>query len=134
MTLFSLHNVSKHYGEVEVLSQVSMQLDKAEKAGLVGANGTGKTTLLKIILGLEKQDDGAVHTARGLSVGYLSQRPELVAETSLWHCLEQSAGEVARLKQQLSDLEHQMASKNAREDQEGLNELIERYGRLIQRF
>ncbi len=134
MTLFSLRNVAKYYGEVEVLSDVSMQLDKAEKAGLVGANGTGKTTLLKIIKGLENPDDGVVHTARGLSTGYLSQRPELVSESTLWHFLEQSAGEVVELKQQLSDLEHQMASKNARENQELLDELMVRYGRLTQRF
>lgn len=134
MALFNLQGVSKFFGDVEVLRDVSMQLDRGEKAGLVGANGTGKTTVLRIILGLESLDYGEVFRTRGLSIGYLSQRPELKAGMALWDYLEKSAGDILELKQKISDLEQQMASLEGRENPEKLNELMERYGKLTQLF
>ncbi len=134
MALFNLQEVSKFFGNVEVLRNVSMQLNRGEKAGLVGANGTGKTTVLKIILGLERHDAGEVVSARGLSVGYLSQRPELAAGMTLRAYLENAAGDILNLKQKLSHLEQQMASPDERENPEKLNQLMERYGKLTQLF
>jgi ATP-binding cassette subfamily F protein 3 len=134
MSLFSLHNVTKFFGENEVLSSVSMQLEPGEKAGLVGANGTGKTTILKIIRGKEEYDGGKVFRSRGLSIGYLSQQPEYIFGATLQQYLELAVGDLADLKQKISFLEQEMASTEAKENPKTLGELMHRYGRLCSLF
>ncbi len=134
MALCSLRDIAKSFGEVEILSGVSMQLEREDKAGLVGANGSGKTTLLKVIMGLEKQDKGEVLTARNLSTGYLSQRPEIRAGITLGNYLERAAGDIVQLQEMLAALELQMASTAARENPDLQNDLLDRYSKLSQHF
>lgn len=134
MSLLSLHNITKSYGENEILSSVSMQLEPGEKAGLVGANGAGKTTLLRIIMEMEEIENGGIFRSQGLSIGYLSQRPEQMARASLWQHLESAAGNLTALKDKLGLLEEEMASTQAQKDQKLMQELVHRYGRLSHFF
>lgn len=75
MHLLSVENISKNYGEKKLLNGVSLGLNEGDKIGLIGLNGTGKSTLLKIIANVEKADRGTI--IRGTSVGieYLPQNP-----------------------------------------------------------
>src|SRR5690349_1377981 len=70
-----LENVQRHYGAQEVLRGVTAQIDPGEKVGLVGRNGGGKTTLLRLIEGLEKPDGGKVTLRKGTSLGHVPQTP-----------------------------------------------------------
>src|SRR3954466_14820851 len=71
--LLSAEQVSKSYGDNQVLNQVSLTLQDGQKLGLVGANGVGKSTLLKIIVGEIEADSGKVTLAQGIRLGYLPQ-------------------------------------------------------------
>ena len=71
--LFRLSNVEKSYGGYEVLRGVSFQVNPDEKIGLVGRNGSGKTTIFRIITGAESPDAGEVHTINDLKLGLLEQ-------------------------------------------------------------
>ena len=75
--LINLERVSKAYGVRPLLTEVSLGLLAGERIGIVGRNGDGKTTLLRIMTGLEEPDTGRVSRRRGVLVGYLHQGDDL---------------------------------------------------------
>jgi ATP-binding cassette subfamily F protein uup len=75
--LVNLERVSKSYGVRPLLDEVSLGVGEGQRIGVVGRNGDGKTTLLRIIGGLEEPDRGRVSHSRGLHLGYLTQGDEL---------------------------------------------------------
>lgn len=74
MTIVELRNITKTYGPVNVLNNISLQIDSDEKIAVVGVNGSGKTTLLSIIHGTLTPDSGIVRVEKGIKIGYVSQR------------------------------------------------------------
>ena len=75
MNILTLEKVTKGFGEKELFRDVTFGIHEGDKIGIVGINGTGKTTLLKMIAGLEEADAGSVIKANGIHIGYLSQNP-----------------------------------------------------------
>lgn len=73
MNLISLENIFKSYGEKIILNNISLGINDGEKIGVIGINGTGKSTLLKITAGIEHYDSGNIITSNNLTVNYLSQ-------------------------------------------------------------
>ena len=71
--ILSVNNIDKTFVDNHILKGVSFHLNENDKAALIGVNGCGKTTLLKIIMGLEHADNGEVTMSKDLSVGYLPQ-------------------------------------------------------------
>ena len=87
--MIQISDVTKSYGDTSVLDSVSFVLNRGERAGLIGPNGCGKTTLLKIIVGQEHPDRGSVHfTAPDLSVAYLPQGAEYPPHASVSQVME----------------------------------------------
>jgi ABC transport system ATP-binding/permease protein len=76
MAVLSLSNAHLAYGHVALLDGASLSLDPGERIGLIGRNGTGKSSLLKIIAGLEKLDDGLLQQTQGLRIRYVPQEPQ----------------------------------------------------------
>ncbi|QCK14741.1 ABC-F family ATP-binding cassette domain-containing protein [Mangrovivirga cuniculi] len=77
MSLISADNLEKYYGERKLFSSVSFEINPGEKIALVGANGTGKSTLMKILNGQESKDKGEIRQKNNLSISYLPQQPEV---------------------------------------------------------
>lgn len=75
MNLLTMENVSKSYTERMLFDHISLGINEGDKIGVIGINGTGKSTLLKIIAGLEEPDDGAVIKGNKLRIAYLAQTP-----------------------------------------------------------
>src|SRR5208282_1426061 len=75
MILFDVKGIQKHYGPEPVLDGVTFELRPGERIGLVGPNGTGKTTLIKILAGREEADGGSIVSHPSLHFGYLEQVP-----------------------------------------------------------
>ncbi len=75
MNLITLENISKSYSEKKLLEDISLGINDKEKIGLIGINGTGKSTLLKIIAGAEIPDDGTITKANKVRIEYLPQNP-----------------------------------------------------------
>ncbi|GAA0732581.1 ABC-F family ATP-binding cassette domain-containing protein [Clostridium oceanicum] len=73
MNLICLENICKTYGEKILLKDANLNIDSSEKIGIIGVNGTGKSTLLKIVAGIESFDKGNIITSNDLSLSYLSQ-------------------------------------------------------------
>ncbi|MGF9887740.1 ABC-F family ATP-binding cassette domain-containing protein [Priestia megaterium] len=76
MKMLTVENLTKTYGEKELFHQLTFTITENERIGLIGVNGTGKSTLLKIIAGLELGDEGAIVHAKDYSVTYLPQHPD----------------------------------------------------------
>ena len=76
MNLLNIEHVTKIFGEKRIFDDVSYGIHAGDKIGIIGINGTGKTTLLKIIAGLEEPDEGQVICQNGLRITYLPQNPE----------------------------------------------------------
>ena len=83
MSLLILENVHRHYGAQEVLRGATVQIDPGEKVGLVGRNGGGKSTLLRLIEGLEAPDAGRITLRKGTSLGHVPQTPNFPAGVSI---------------------------------------------------
>ena len=83
MSLVRLENVTKLYDPDLILDDISVSIEHSDRIGLIGRNGTGKTTLIKIVTGLLANFKGKVVSARGLRIGYLSQEPELAQDCTL---------------------------------------------------
>lgn len=107
--MIKARKLQKSYGALTVLSDVSFSLGRGQKAALVGHNGTGKTTLLKIIAGLETQDSGNIEVASDACIGYLPQDTSLTGNESIIGYLRNESGisvlerELDRLSSDLED-------------------------------
>ncbi|MGE4282784.1 MAG: ABC-F family ATP-binding cassette domain-containing protein [Clostridia bacterium] len=83
MNLLTAENISKSYSEKILLSSISIGISEGDKVGVIGINGTGKSTLLKILAGIEQPDQGKITTSNGLNIEYLSQTPHFVEDATI---------------------------------------------------
>lgn len=131
MILISAQEIQKSFGAHEVLRGVSFSLQKGEKMGLVGVNGCGKTTLMRIITGEMEPDGGMVHKNRDLRIGYLKQVDDIALTDTVWGALLRVFEPVIAMEKRLKELEGQM-EHNA--DPETAMRLSSEYQRLLDRF
>ncbi|MBU5593905.1 ABC-F family ATP-binding cassette domain-containing protein [Amphibacillus sp. MSJ-3] len=83
MEILSIENLTKTYGDKILLNQISFSIASQERIGIVGVNGTGKSTLLKLIAGKEERDQGTMKHANDFTVAYLAQEPELQGDRTI---------------------------------------------------
>lgn len=83
MNILNIEQINKIYGEKIIFDNVSFGIHQGEKIGIIGVNGTGKTTLLKIIAGIEEPDSGEVICGNGIRVSYLPQNPEFPKDSTI---------------------------------------------------
>ena len=116
MSLVRLDHVTKSYDPYLILDEVSLSIEHGDRIGLIGKNGTGKTTLIEIIAGMIEDFKGNVGYAKRLQIGYLSQEPDLEADCSL----RQEMLKVFRERRDLED-EMLLLSEEMAEDSDLLN-------------
>ena len=87
MNLINIENLTKSYTERKLFNGASFSLQEGEKVGVIGINGTGKTTLLKMIMGEEETDEGTVTLANHVVLRYLPQHPEIAPDKSSLECV-----------------------------------------------
>ena len=83
MNILTVENITKSYGVRKLFDHTGFYLQEGEKAGIIGINGTGKSTLLKIIAGLEEPDEGNVIRANHVVIRYLPQNPEFAPQETV---------------------------------------------------
>ena len=102
-TMIRAKNISKGYGPVAVLSDVSFAIERGQRIALVGHNGTGKSTLLKILAGLEDADSGGVEASRSVRIGYLPQDTSLAGSETIEVYLRRVTG-VDAIEREMEEL------------------------------
>ena len=128
MSLIVGKNLSKVYGTNVVLERLSLRVGPKDRIGLVGPNGQGKTTLLRILLGDLQQTEGTLHRKSGLTVGYLQQDPPAARDVTLWQAMLDSLADVLRMEAELAELAGQIS------DDHQDPQLLKRYGQLQVEF
>ena len=112
MPLISLDNAQLAYGHVPLLDRAEFKLEKGERVGLLGRNGAGKTSLLKVIVGSVFLDDGIVWRAPGLRLGYVPQEPPLDDAATVFETVAGGLGDLQATLVEYHDVLHQLADPN----------------------
>src|ERR687897_1303433 len=133
MTLIALSSVEKFYGGRSVLRGLGMRVNAGARIGLVGANGAGKSTVLRILAGTEEVDAGEVIRRRGLSVANLPQYIEGDERTPI-EVVRAARPEISELQEELEACEEQLGSPVVAADLRRMQRVLERQDRLLRRF
>ena len=133
MPILSLNQVSRLFGSVQIFANVSLQIERGDRLALVGANGAGKTTMLRLMAGLDKPDAGTVTTSRGLKIGYLPQEAHFRSDRTLKEALLNVFSTLRRQAARLHELEAQLAASGSN-PADWQPAVLEEYTTLMARF
>jgi ABC transport system ATP-binding/permease protein len=149
MNILSLENVSKNFGVKPLFENVTVGLEESDKIGIIGANGSGKTTFLRVVAGFEEPDTGRVVRTGGKTLAFLAQNPTFnenatVLETifaassgvmrllrdyeTACHELERSGGADEKLLHKISELQHQLETTGGWEIETNARNVLTRLG------
>jgi len=132
MITCSVNQISKTYGANQIFEDMSFEIKDKDRVGLVGPNGCGKTTLLRLVSGMEQPDNGEIHWKKGLKIGYLAQIPEYEARMTTREVLMTAFDDLLDVQDEMKQMEVEMT--DAGEDSEQLEMLLAKYGVLQERF
>ncbi|OHX67254.1 energy-dependent translational throttle protein EttA [Flammeovirga pacifica] len=133
--IFSMAGVSKVYPpNKQVLKNIYLSFFYGAKIGVLGLNGSGKSSLLKIIAGVDKEYRGEVVFSDGYSIGYLEQEPQLDPEKTVKEIVQEGAQETVDLLQEFEEINLKFAEPEILEDPDAMNKLIERQGEVQEKL
>jgi ABC transport system ATP-binding/permease protein len=104
MALIVLTDAKLAFGHVDLLANTAFSLESGERVGLIGRNGTGKSSLLKILAGIEKMDDGLLQYQQGLRIAYVPQEPIFEAEETVFEAVSKGVAEAKALREEYETL------------------------------
>ena len=128
MSLITVIALSKSFGPLDLFSGVSFAVAKGARLALVGPNGCGKTTLLRILVGLDEPSGGTIGRARAIRVGYLPQEAEFEMDGTVWDACTSVLTDLIARQEELERLEAEMSDPDKRE------QALARYGPLQHEF
>lgn len=130
MILLSCNELKKEFNANKLFEGINLEIHEHEKIGLVGLNGCGKTTLLKMLQGEETIDKGTVNISKGTRIGYLEQQPKYPNKT-VKEVLLSAFKDINELSARMAIIEEKLSSCS---DNKVLSDLVELYGRLCEKF
>jgi ATPase subunit of ABC transporter with duplicated ATPase domains len=126
----ALKDVVKYYGANKVLDGVTFEVNTEDRVGIIGRNGEGKTTIFKVISGMEQNEEGTLTLRKGITIGYMEQVPVYNDDETVEQVLYSAFKEIITIKEKMQKLEQDM--KKVTEDQ--LENLMKKYGVLQSNF
>lgn len=128
--ILACHNISKAFGDQIIVKSGSFHIEEREKAALIGLNGAGKSTILKMIMKEIDVDNGEIIIAKGKSIGYLSQHQELTSENTILEEVKTAKADVIEMEKQIRVMEMEMKHLHG----EDLENRLHSYHLLTERF
>lgn len=126
----SINNLIKYYGATKIFENISFELKTGERTGLIGQNGCGKTTLMKVLMGVEDSHGGNISFRKGAKLGYLDQIYKSSPNTTVIDLLEESFENIWNLKSNLKTLEDKLKHLTGDELEAEMNN----YGLLLEQY
>ncbi|PGT67462.1 ABC transporter ATP-binding protein [Bacillus cereus] len=131
MTICSVNNVTKSFGGNIIFENISLEVKNGERVGLVGRNGSGKTTIFQLLTGMESLDAGAIHMKKGTRIGHVAQIPKFDEGMTVYDVLSSAFKAEKELEREMHTLEKHMAEER---EPSALQKLMERYGVIQEKF
>lgn len=130
MIELSVNELTKYYGANKIFESISFDVKTGERVGLIGSNGCGKTTIFKILMGVEDYASGEVAFRKGMSVGYLDQMPSYDDQIKAIDVMEMAFEEIFIIRGKMRLLEREFINL----DEEALERSLKQYGLLTEQF
>lgn len=128
--ILACHNISKSFGDQMIVKSGSFHIEEREKAALIGMNGAGKSTILKMIMHELDTDSGEIIIAKGKTIGYLSQHQELSSENSILEEIKTAKADIIEMEKQIRTMELEMKHLEG----DALENRLHSYHLLTERF
>ncbi|MCR4696880.1 MAG: ABC-F family ATP-binding cassette domain-containing protein [Lachnospiraceae bacterium] len=128
--ILSLNNVSLSFGDKKILNKISFLVNENDRVALIGDNGTGKTTLLKVITGEYHKDEGDIVFKKDINIGYVSQHQDITSELTVYEELLDSKKDLIEVEERLREMEENL--KNVSESE--MNSYMDKYHSLSESF
>ena len=128
--ILSCNHISKSYGVDTILDDCSFFVNDGEKAAIVGNNGAGKSTIMKIIMGELSADNGTITLGKNKTIGYLAQYQDLASHNSIYDEVKSVKADIINMEKKLVEYEKAMSGVSGDE----LHKLMENYTNLEHRF
>lgn len=128
--ILACHNINKSFGDRVIVQNGSFHIEEREKAALVGVNGAGKSTILKMIMNEEPTDGGDIILAKGKTIGYLAQHQDLIPHGTIYEELRSAKADIIEMEQRLRSIEQELISLSG----DALENRLETYNRLQSEF
>lgn len=134
MILLQAQNVARYFGASRLFSNLSLTIQDRDRIALVGKNGSGKSSLLKILAGEEAPDEGLVSAAKNIQIGYLAQRTGIISQKSIWEEMLSVFDEVIQIEADMRELEQKLAQEDVLNNEELYRETLKHYDMLQNKF
>ena len=129
--IYSMYKVSKHYNRKAIITDISLSYFYGAKIGVLGLNGSGKSSLLRIMAGTDSEYEGTISIQPGFTVGFLEQEPELEKGKTVKEIVEEGVQETVELLREYEDINAQFAEPM---DDDAMNALIERQASVAEQL
>ena len=134
MPILSCSNLNKSYIVDIVLKDISFNVEDGDKIGILGLNGTGKTTLLNILAGELEKDSGEIYVQKDLKIGYLKQHVTIHSTMTIFdECLEEFS-HLIQMEKDIRAMEEKISQLGSQGESPELDDLMTSYGHLIEKF
>ena len=134
MIVLSCNNLNKSFGIDSILENVNFTVNEYDKIGIIGVNGTGKTTLFKIISGIYGYDSGDIYTSKDCEIGYLEQNTNFHSENTILEEVLEVFKDVIEMEKYLRDLEHKISEESSNTNSTTLEKLMNEYSNKLEAF
>ena len=134
MIVLSCNNLNKSFGIDSILENVNFTVNEYDKIGIIGVNGTGKTTLFKIISGIYGYDSGDIYTSKDCEIGYLEQNTNFHSENTILEEVLEVFKDVIDMEKYLRDLEHKISEESSNINSIALEKLMNEYSNKLEEF
>lgn len=134
MIILSCNNLNKSFGVESILENISFTVNEGDKIGVIGVNGTGKTTLFKIISGLTDYDSGDIYTSKDCEIGYLEQNTNFYSNNTIFTEVLEVFNDLIKMEQDLRDMERLISDKSSEKNSPDLQKLMDNYSHKLELF
>ncbi|CEO16108.1 ribosomal protection-like ABC-F family protein [Paraclostridium sordellii] len=134
MIVLSCNNLNKSFGIDTVLENISFTVNEGDKVGIIGVNGTGKTTLFKVLSGIYGYDSGDIYLGKGVEIGYLEQNTNFQSDKTIYEEVLEVFSDLMEMEKYIRNLEIKISEESSNPQSKELDKLMNEYSHKLELF